>query len=268
MAVVLRFPSECPPASSHGHAPTDGRHSISLLPSRFLCISFTIPTLPPLIKPRAMVIGSGPNGLSAPFYWRGPGTGHGHEPRPNWRRARSPLSRSPASPTISFRGPAHGCLFPCFEQFPLAAHGLEWVTRSPVGPPAGRWHRRPAGTLHRLAAAGLGPMGKAWRRLVEPAVDAGRACVTTCWRRRTCRATPSKWAKFGFHAFVRARLAESSFPRPARPRLFAAWPPTSALPLEARPAPPSACPRHRRARRWLAIPSRERSASPTPWPAT
>src|ERR1035441_3144499 len=64
--------SSCGPhANAHppppiAHAPTPiGVNSISLLPSRFFCISSTITKLTNLTKPRAVVIGSGPNGLAA-----------------------------------------------------------------------------------------------------------------------------------------------------------------------------------------------------------
>src|ERR1039458_1810245 len=64
--------SSCGPhANAHppppiAHAPTPiGVNSISLLPSRFFCISSTITKLINPTKPRAVVIGSGPNGFAA-----------------------------------------------------------------------------------------------------------------------------------------------------------------------------------------------------------
>src|SRR5450759_5009159 len=68
----IDWPSSCGPhANAHppppiAQAPTPiGVNSMSLLPSRFLCISSTITKLTPSARTRAVVIGSGPNGLAA-----------------------------------------------------------------------------------------------------------------------------------------------------------------------------------------------------------
>src|ERR1039458_7054793 len=71
MAAIDCSSSRGPHANAHppppiAHAPTPiGVNSISLLPSRFFCISSTITKLINPTKPRAAVIGSGPNGFAA-----------------------------------------------------------------------------------------------------------------------------------------------------------------------------------------------------------
>jgi len=63
LAVVLRSPGECPAASSHGpRAHAMGVNSISLLPSRFFRITFTITDVAPPINlaPRVSENGADP----------------------------------------------------------------------------------------------------------------------------------------------------------------------------------------------------------------
>src|SRR5215469_13011337 len=62
---------------------------------------------------------------------------------------------------------------PCFDEFPLADHGLQWIF--PDAPLAHPLDDGTAVVLERsleATAANLGPDGAAWRRLMQPFVDA------------------------------------------------------------------------------------------------
>jgi phytoene dehydrogenase-like protein len=128
---------------------------------------------------------------------------------------------------------------PCFEEFPLADFGLKWI--HPGVPLAHPLDDGSAVILDRsidTTAANLGPDGEAWRRLMEPLVDA--------WPRirhdvlgpliRIPR-HPLLMARFGVHALRPARaLAESRFRGPRARALFAGIAAHSMLPLEAMPS--------------------------------
>src|ERR1019366_1363702 len=268
----IDWPSSCgPQANAHppppiAHAPTPiGVNSISLLPSRFCCISSTITKLMHPAKTRAVVIGSGPNGLAAAIvlaragqavtlYEGAPTIGGG---------ARSAELTLPGfvHDICSAVHPLAVCS-PCFEQFPLAAHGLEWV--HPDAPLAHPLDDGSAVLLERSidsTAAGLGPDGEAWRRLVEPLVDA--------WPRRPCPAIRSRWRSSASTPFApgapwRRPISAARAPAPCLP----AWRPTPPCRSKRAPAPPSAwsspSPRTPGAGPFHAA---ERSASATPWPA-
>src|ERR1039457_5549899 len=163
-----------PPPIAHPPTPI-GVKSISLLPSRFFCISSTITKLTNPTKPRAAVIGSGPNGLAAAImlaraghavtvYEGAPTIGGG---------ARSAEWTLPGfvHDICSAVHPLAVCS-PCFEQFPLAAHGLDWV--HPDAPLAHPLDDGTAVVLERSldrTAANLGSDGEAWRSLFEPFAD-------------------------------------------------------------------------------------------------
>jgi phytoene dehydrogenase-like protein len=128
---------------------------------------------------------------------------------------------------------------PCFEQFPLAEHGLEWV--HPDTPLAHPLDDGSAVLLERsidATAAGLGPDGEAWRRLVGPLADAWPRLRHDVLAPPHLPRHPLPMAKFGLHAVGSARaLAEAHFRGPRARALFAGLAAHSALPLE---APPSA----------------------------
>jgi len=128
---------------------------------------------------------------------------------------------------------------PCFEQFPLAAHGLRWV--HPEAPLAHPLDDGSAVLLERsidATAAGLGPDGEAWRRLVGPLVEAWPRLRHDVLAPPHLPRHPLPMAKFGLHAIRSARaLAESHFRGTRARALFAGLAAHSALPLE---APPSA----------------------------
>ena len=127
---------------------------------------------------------------------------------------------------------------PCFERFPLAAHGLEWV--HPDAPLAHPLDDGSAVLLERSidsTAAGLGPDGEAWRRLMGPLADAWPRLRYDVLAPPHLPRHPLPMAKFGLHAIRSARaLAEAHFRGPRARALFAGLAAHSALPLEARPS--------------------------------
>jgi phytoene dehydrogenase-like protein len=128
---------------------------------------------------------------------------------------------------------------PCFEQFPLADHGLEWI--HPGVPLAHPLDDGTAVVLDRsidVTAANLGPDGNAWRSLMEPLVEAWpRTRQDMLGPLLGIPRHPLLMAKFGMHALRPARaLAESRFRGPRARALFAGIAGHSMLPLEARPS--------------------------------
>src|ERR1019366_10403677 len=134
---AIDWSSSCGPhANAHppppiAHAPTPiGVKSKSLLPSRFFCISSTITKLTNPTKPRAVVIGSGPNGLAAAIVLARAGRAvtvyEGAQTIGGGARSAELTLPGFLHDVCSPVQPLAVCS-PCFEQFPLAALGLEWV---------------------------------------------------------------------------------------------------------------------------------------------
>ena len=127
---------------------------------------------------------------------------------------------------------------PAFEQFPLGAHGLEWI--HPDAPLAHPLDDGTAALLERsveATARGLGEDGSAWRQLLEP--------LATAWPRlRHDVLAPPHFphhlllmAQFGRHALGSASgLVDSRFRGPHARALFGGIAAHAALPLEARPS--------------------------------
>ncbi|HLK47842.1 MAG TPA: NAD(P)/FAD-dependent oxidoreductase [Bryobacteraceae bacterium] len=126
---------------------------------------------------------------------------------------------------------------PCFENYPLANYGLEWI--QPDAPLAHPLDDGTAVILERSLDATctkLGPDGEAWRRLFEPLVEAWpKLRHDVLGPPFRFPSAPVTLARFGLEAIRPARaLAESRF-RDARARaLFGGIAAHSALPLEAR----------------------------------
>jgi phytoene dehydrogenase-like protein len=193
------------------------------------------------MKPRAIVIGSGPNGLAAAILLAR--AGHPvtvHE-------ASAQIGGGARSAALTIPGFTHdlcsavhpmAICSPCFEEFPLAAHGLEWI--HPEAPLAHPFDDGSAVLLERsidATAAGLGPDGEAWRRLMEPLADAWPRLRHDVLAPPHLPRHPLLMAKFGLHAIRSARaLAEAHFRGPRARALFAGLAAHSALPLEARPS--------------------------------
>src|SRR5674476_623719 len=223
----IDWSSSCGPhANAHppppiAHAPTPiGVNTISLLPSRFFCISSTITELTHPAGTRAVVIGSGPNGLAAAIVLARAGQAVTlYEGAPT-------IGGGARSAALTLPGFVHdicaavhplAVCSPCFEQFPLAGHGLEWV--HPDAPLAHPLDDGTAVLLERSirrTAANLGHDGAAWRALFEPFADAWPRLRHDVLAPLGVPRHPLLLAKFGMAAIRPARsLAE---PRCAPPR--------------------------------------------------
>jgi len=123
-----------------------------------------------------VVIGSGPNGLSAAILLARAGyhvTVH---------EAAEQIGGGASSAELTLPGFVHdvcsavhpmAVTSPCFEEFPLREHGLEWI--HPDAPLAHPMDDGTAVMLERsldATAANLGPDGVRWKRFFEPFVSA------------------------------------------------------------------------------------------------
>ena len=109
---------------------------------------------------------------------------------------------------------------PCFEQLPLAAHGLEWI--HPDAPLAHPLDDGTAVVLERSidrTAANLGEDGEAWRALFEPFADAWPRLRHDVLAPLGVPRHPLLMARFGMASIRPARrLAETRFRGHARAR--------------------------------------------------
>ncbi len=187
---------------------------------------------------RDVVIGSGPNGLAAAI------TLARARRRVTVFEANARIGGGTRSEELTLPGFLHdvcsaahpmAIASPCFETFPLAAHGLDWI--QPGAPLAHPLDDGSAVMLERSVAAtgaNLGEDGTAWCRLMEPFVSAwpvlSRELMAPLLR---LPGHPLLMARFGMHALRSARgLAESRF-RGVRARaLFAGIAAHSFLSLE------------------------------------
>ncbi len=185
-----------------------------------------------------MVIGSGPNGLSAAILLA----------RAGWRvsvhEAAAEIGGGARSGELTLPGFLHdicSAVYPmaissqCFDRFPLAEHGLQWI--QPEAPLAHPLDDGTAVMLERsleATATNLESDGDSWRRLIQPFADAWPQLRHDVVAPLGIPRHPILMARFGTLAIRSARsLAESRFRGPRARALFAGIAAHSVLPLEA-----------------------------------
>jgi phytoene dehydrogenase-like protein len=189
---------------------------------------------------RDVVIGSGPNGLAAAILLARAGRGV------TVYEAAARIGGGVRSEELTLPGFVHdvcsavypmAIASPCFEMFPMAAHGLEWI--HPAAPLAHPLDDGTAVMLERsveATARNLNEDGAAWRSLMEPFAAAWselqRDLLSPLLR---VPRHPLSMARFGIHALRSARALSESHFRGVRARaLFAGIAAHSFLSLEDR----------------------------------
>ena len=194
--------------------------------------------MPLSAKPRAAVIGSGPNGLAAAIVLARAGCDT------TVFEASDTIGGGARTAELTLPGFRHdlcsavhpmAAASPCFDSFDLAAHGLAWLHS-----PAALAHPFDGGSAVLLepsfpaTARHLGQDGAAWHRLLGPIAASWNGLRHDLLAPLGLPRHPFALARFGLSALRSARaLAESRFrSEPAR-ALFAGIAAHSTLPLEA-----------------------------------
>ncbi|MBZ5727814.1 MAG: NAD(P)/FAD-dependent oxidoreductase [Acidobacteriia bacterium] len=193
------------------------------------------------MKPRATVIGSGPNGLTAAIVLARTGyqvTVHEGSPQIGGGARSAELTLPGFLHDICSAVHPMAAASPCFAQFPLAEYGLEWI--HPEAPLAHPLDDGTAVLLERsigATAKNLGADGDAWRRLMTPLADAWPRLRDDILAPPGIPRHPLLVARFGLRAIRPARaLAEALFRGPRARALFAGLAAHAILPLEVRPS--------------------------------
>ncbi|MEM6348288.1 MAG: NAD(P)/FAD-dependent oxidoreductase [Bacteroidota bacterium] len=187
----------------------------------------------------AVVIGSGPNGLSAAIELARNGAKvmvlEGHEEIGGGTRTAELTLPGFQHDYCSAVHPM-GVLSPYWKALPLAEHGLEWVySQASVAHPL---DDEPAVMLYRSVEqtmANLGEDAAAWKKLVQPFVNRGEALLQDSLGPLSLPQNPLLLARFGLKAMRSAAgLARSKFQGDRAQALFAGCAGHSVLPLEMR----------------------------------
>jgi len=189
-----------------------------------------------------VIIGAGPNGLAAAIELARAGL------EVTVHEAAAQIGGGARSAELTLPGFLHDVCSavhplaissPCFEQYPLHTHGLEWI--QPDIPLAHPLDDGSAAVMERsidATCANLGADGEAWRRLLEP-LAAGWSGLRhdVLGPQPRLPRHPFLLARFGLGGLRPARaLAESTFRGPRARALFAGIAAHSVLPLETRPS--------------------------------
>ena len=189
----------------------------------------------------AVVVGAGPNGLSAAVELARNGCSVAVV------EAESTIGGGARSAEITLPGFVHdlgsaihpfGYASPYFRSLPLEDHGLEWIH-----PPASLAHPFDDGTAAMLersteaTGATLGPDAEAYRRVMDPLVEDARTIVATLTGSPEVPPHPLALAAAGLRSLRSARrIAGDTFEGEKAKGLFAGNAAHSFLPLEKRPS--------------------------------
>ena len=187
----------------------------------------------------AVVVGSGPNGLTAAILLARRGY------RVTVHEASEHIGGGARSAELTLPGFVHdicssvhpmAVASPCFAEFPLAAHGLDWI--QPDAPLAHPLDDGSAVMLERsidATARNLDPDGDAWRRMMEPlAADWPTISGDVMAPLLRIPRHPLRMARFGMSALRSAKgLVESRFRGPRARALFAGIAAHAIMPLDA-----------------------------------